>query len=87
MDLNKLPKQFCDNVNMGFSAEALVLALMSGQNASIFAFSPEHAKRLSLSLVHNLQQYEKTFGEIKTEWTPGVESPIQIVDLNKKNGR
>lgn len=86
MDLNKLPKQFCDNVNMGFSAEALVLALMSGQNVSVFALSPEHAKRLSLSLAYNLKEYEKNFGEIKTEWIPGVESPIQLIDLGKKNG-
>jgi len=88
MDLSKLPKQFCDNVSMSYSQEYFILALLSGQNASIFALSPEHAKRLSLSLVHNIQEFERKFGEIQTEWYPGVQSPLQLVDLEKpKDGK
>jgi hypothetical protein len=33
-------------------------------------------------------EFEKRFGEIKADWTPGVESPIQMLDIkggdNKK---
>jgi len=84
MDISKLPKQFCDNVNMGYSQEFFVLALLSGQNASIFALTPEHAKRLSLSLAHNVQEFEKKFGTIETEWFPGVQSPMQFIDIEKQ---
>ncbi|HCC06272.1 TPA: hypothetical protein DEP94_02875 [Candidatus Nomurabacteria bacterium] len=84
MDLNKIPKQFCDNVNIGYNPETVILALASGQNLSVFALTPQHAKRLLLSLGHNIKEFEKNFGEIKTEWSPGIQSPIQIVDLNKK---
>ena len=83
MDLSKLPKQFCDNVNMGYSKEFFIIALLSGQNASIFALTPEHAKRLSLSLSHNVEEFEKNFGIINTEWFPGIQSPIQLIDLDK----
>jgi hypothetical protein len=83
MDLSKLPKQFCDNVNMGYSEEFFILALLSGQNASIFALTPEHAKRLSLSLSYNIVEFENKFGAIKTEWFPGIQSPIQMIDLDK----
>ena len=83
MDLNKIPKQFCENVNMGYSKEAFMLALISGQNIAAFALTPQHAKRLLLSLEYNLQEFEKNFGEIKTEWMPGVQSPIQMIDLNR----
>lgn len=83
MDLNKIPKQFCENVHMGYSKEAFMLALISGQNIAAFALTPQHAKRLLLSLEYNLQEFEKNFGEIKTEWMPGVQSPIQMIDLNK----
>jgi hypothetical protein len=83
MDLNKIPKQFCENVNIGYSPESVVLALTSGQNLSAFALTPQHAKRLMLSLEYNIKEFEKKFGEIKTEWSPGVQSPLQMIDLTK----
>ena len=83
MDLNKIPKQFCDNVNIGYSQEFFVLALMSGQNLGVFALTPQHAKRLSLSLAYNIKEFEERFDEIKTDWAPGIQSPIQMIDLNK----
>lgn len=83
MDLNKIPKQFCENVNIGYNQESVVLALTSGQNLSAFALTPQHAKRLMLSLEHNMKEFEKSFGEIKTEWYPGVQSPMQMIDINK----
>lgn len=82
LDFAKVPKQFCDNVHIGLSQESVVLAMFSGENAGIYAFSPEHAKRLSLSLSYNITDYEKKFGEIKTEWSPNVPSPIRFDDLS-----
>jgi hypothetical protein len=86
MDLSKLPKQFCDNVNLGYSQEFFIAALLSGQNMSVFAFTPEHMKRLSLSLQYHIEEFEKSFGEIQTQWSPGIQSPIQMIDLNKAKG-
>ncbi len=86
MDLNKLPKQFCESVSIGYSPESFVMAMITGQNVGGYSLTPQHAKRLLQYLTHNIENYEKSFGEIKAQWTPGVESPIQIVDLNKKNG-
>jgi hypothetical protein len=36
-----------------------------------------------LSLEYNIKEFEKKFGEIKTEWSPGVQSPLQMIDLTK----
>jgi hypothetical protein len=81
MDLNKIPKQFCENVSIGVTPEFFVMAMLSGGNAMTYALTPQHAKRLAQSLAYNVQEFENRFGEIKAEWKPGVESPIQMVDL------
>lgn len=78
MDLNKLPKQFCENVNVGLNKEFFVMAFVAGNAVTPFAFTPEHAKRFSQLLDHNIKEYEKKNGEIKTNWAPGVQSPLQI---------
>lgn len=83
MDFNKIPKQFCENINIGVSSEFFALALQSGQNLSAFALTPEHAKRLAQSLAYHVSEFEKQFGDIKTDWAPGVQSPIQMIDLKK----
>ena len=88
MDLQKIPKLFCENVNIGASQEFFILALLSGDNLVGYALTPEHTKRLALSLMYNIAEFEKRYGEIKTEWNPGVQSPIQIIDIknNKDKG-
>ncbi len=82
MDLSKAPKQFCDNINVGFNNEFFVMAISSGQTASVFALTPEHAKRLMQMLSHDISNYEKQFGELKTEWSSNIPSPIQVSDLS-----
>jgi hypothetical protein len=79
MDLNKIPKQFCENVNIGATPEYFILALSSGEHLSAYTLTPQHAKRLTQSLAYNIEQFEKRYGEIKTEWTPGIQSPIQMI--------
>lgn len=86
MDLNKIPKQFCENITVAYSPEYFIMAMITGQNVNAYSLTPQHAKRLQQYLQYNIENFEKNFGEIKANWTPGVESPLQLVDLNKKNG-
>lgn len=81
------PKIFCDNANMAVlkgSGNTFLLALLSGGNAHIFAFTPEHIKRLSQMVAYRVKEYEDDNGEIKVEsWTKDIKSPFQIDDLKK----
>lgn len=84
MDLQKIPKQFCENITVAYSPEYFILAMLTGQNVNAYSLTPQHAKRLMQYLQYNVDNFEKNFGEIKAQWTPGVESPLQLVDLNQK---
>ena len=81
MDFNKIPKQFCDNVVAGHTKEHFALVLSVGETAYAYAFTPEHVKRLAQSLNHQISTYEKSFGPIDAQWSPGIESPIQTKDI------
>ena len=76
-DLEKAPKLFCENIKLGFTKEYFVLALSSGDQATFYSLTPEHAKRLQMYLAHEIAGFEKEHGEIKAEWTPNVVSPLQ----------
>ena len=81
MDINKVPKQFCENISVAYSQEFFVMAMMTGEAGIAYALSPQHMKRLSQYLTHQIAEYEKNFGEIKAEWKPGMMSPIQTKDV------
>jgi len=81
MDLAKVPKQLCENISVAFSQEFFVMAMLAGEHATVFALTPQHMKRLSQYLVHQMSEYEKKFGDIKAEWVPGMHSPIQTKDV------
>ena len=83
MDLNKVPKQFCENVVAARTKESFVLGMLAGEAGAFFALSPQHFKRLVQNLTHQLTEYEKEYGTIDAQWVPGVESPIQTKDLPK----
>ena len=85
MDLNKVPKQFCENVVIGLSQELFVMGMLNGEGGSFFALTPQHMKRLSQYLSHQIAEYEKNFSVINAEWSPFVQSPIQTKDLKGKN--
>lgn len=76
-DLKKAPKLFAENIKLGYTPEHFVVGISSGEQAQIFSLTPGHAKRLKLYLEHELSEFEKQHGEIVTEWTPNVASPIQ----------
>jgi len=81
MDLNKVPKQFCENITVGFSQESFVMGMLNGETGTFFVLTPQHIKRLSQYLAVQIADYEKKFGVINAEWKPGIESPIQTKDL------
>jgi hypothetical protein len=81
MDINKIPKQFCDNITVAFGREFFAMGMHTGENGIMYALTPEHMKRLSQNLSHQVAEYEKNFGSINAEWKPGVESPIQTRDV------
>ena len=76
-DIKKAPKLFCENVKVGFTPEYLIVGLSSGNQAQIYALTPQHAKRLQQYLAHQLSEYEKEHGEITAEWNPNIVSPVQ----------
>ena len=76
-ELKKAPKLFCENIKIGQSPEYFVMALSSGAQANIFSLTPEHTKRFLKYLTYEITEYEKVHGEIKTNWTPHVVSPVQ----------
>ncbi len=84
MDLNKVPKQFCENITVGLSQEYFVMGMLTGENGIMYALTPQHMKRLAQYLSHQIADYEQKFGKINAEWHPGVESPIQTSQLGGK---
>ena len=86
MDLSKVPKQYCENISVAFSQEFFVMAMLAGENGIAYALSPQHMKRLQQYLTHQIADYEKQFGEIKAEWHPGIQSPIQTKDVMGDDG-
>ena len=76
-DLQSSPKLFCENIRVGFTKEHFVLGLSSGDDASVYALSPAHIKRLRDYLAHEITQYEKEHGEIEAKWNPSIVSPVQ----------
>ncbi|MEY2665768.1 MAG: hypothetical protein RLZZ480_873 [Candidatus Parcubacteria bacterium] len=76
-DLKKAPKVFCESISVAFTPEFFVMSLTSGDQGSIYALTPQHAKRLQQYLAHQVTEYEKTNGEIKAKWDPNIISPLQ----------
>jgi len=54
-------------VNMGFDEEMFHFLLTSANQGRQFVATPKHAKRIFLLLQQQIDQYEKKFGEIKTQ--------------------
>ena len=79
IDIQNAPKQFCENITVGFNKEFFVMAMLNGGQGTAYALTPGHLKRLQQYLGHQLGQYEKEYGKIEAEdWDPNIKSPIQI---------
>jgi hypothetical protein len=81
MDLNKVPKQFCENITVGVSQESFVMGMLNGEAGTFFVLTPQHMKRLAQYLAHQVGEYEKQYGEITAEWQPLTQSPIQTNEI------
>lgn len=77
MDWNKLPKQFCDSTSVAFRDESFFVAMTAGSNGTAYSLTPKHAKNFLKSLQYAIEKYEEQFGEIESNWEPGVKSPLQ----------
>jgi len=76
-DLKKAPKVFCESINVAFTPEYFVLAPASGNQATIYTLTPQHAKRLQQYLTHQISEFEAKNGVIDAKWDPNIVSPVQ----------
>ena|SRR3989344_362797 len=84
--LQNAPKQFCEDVIVGSNQETFYIIMLSGQNATGFSMTPEHAKRFLGNLKDKVEAFEKEHRSLKTEWSKNPPSPIQITDLKPPQG-
>lgn len=82
IDMNQLPKKFCDGAIGAFGKDVFSFALTSGSNLDSFATTPQIMKSISLWISGQIQNYEKQFGVIDMT-PPQISSPIQMADLKK----
>ena len=82
VDMNQLPKKFCDGAIGAYGKEIFSFALTSGNNLDSFATTPQVMKSIAVWINAQVQNYEKTFGEIDMT-APKISSPIQMADLKK----
>jgi len=80
INMNQLPKKFCDGAIGGFAKEIFSFALTSGNNLDSFATTPQTMKSIAIWMSKQVENYEKQFGEIDMT-PPKIQSPIQMDDL------
>ena len=85
VNMNQLPKKFCDGAIGAFGKEIFSFALTSGNNLDSFAATPQVMKSISIWVNEQIKNYEKRFGVIDMT-PPQIQSPIQIADLKKGDG-
>ena len=82
VDLNQIPKKFCDGAIGAYGKEIFSFALTSGNSLDSFALTPQIMKSIAIWMNKQIENYEKQFGQIDMT-PPPIQSPIQIADLNK----
>jgi len=80
IDINQLPKKFCDGAIGAYGKELFSFVLTSGNNLDSFASTPQIMKSIAIWMNEQIQRYEKQFGEIDMT-PPEIQSPIQSADL------
>jgi len=80
VDLNQLPKKFCDGAIGGHGKELFSFGLTSGNAIDTYATTPQIMKSIAIWIGKQVEEYEKSFGTIDMTH-PKIESPIQIADL------
>jgi len=82
IDINQLPKKFCDGAIGAHGKELFSFALTSGNNLDSFATTPQIMKSIAIWMNEQISNYEKKYGEIDMT-PPQIQSPIQMADLRK----
>lgn len=85
INMNQLPKKFCDGAIGAFGKDLFSFALTSGNNLDSFATTPQVMKSIAIWINGQVHNYEKQFGEIDMT-PPKISSPIQMADLGKDKG-
>ncbi len=82
VDLNQVPKKFCDGAIGAHGKEIFSFIITSGNNMDAYATTPQIMKSIAMWMNEQVQNYEKQFGEIDMV-IPQIQSPIQVADLKK----
>jgi len=85
VDINQLPKKFCDGAIGAHTKEIFYFTLTSGNNLDSFATTPQVMKSITNWIGGQVKKYEETFGEIDMT-PPQIQSPIQMADLKDLGG-
>lgn len=80
IDINQLPKKFCDGAIGAHGKEIFSFSLTSGNNLESYATTPQIMKSIAIWMNEQVANYEKQFGLIDMT-LPQIQSPIQIADL------
>jgi len=83
INMNQLPKKFCDGAIGAYGKEVFSFAFTSGNNLDAFAATPQTMKSIAIWIQGQVENYEKQFGVI--DMTPAeIQSPLQVADLKKE---
>jgi hypothetical protein len=82
IQLNELPKKFCDGAIGTFNKEVFTLILTSGNSLDAYVSTPQIMKSIAATMSVQIHNYEKQFGEISVRPLE-IRSPIQAADLGK----
>lgn len=83
INMNQLPKKFCDGALGAYGREAFSFAMTSGNSLDAYAATPQVAKSIAQWMMRQVENYEKQFGPIDMS-PPSVVSPIQASDLGRQ---
>ena len=84
VDMNQLPKKFCDGAIGGYGKGLFSFGLTSGNSVDSYATTPQMMKSIAIWMNKQVEEYEKVFGEIDMT-PPKIQSPIQAADLKGPN--
>lgn len=86
IDINQLPKRFCDGALGAFGKEGFSIVFTSGHELTSFATTPQIMKSIAIWMNSRVADYEKQFGEIDMT-PPKIQSPIGIDDLKDSSDK
>lgn len=81
ININDLPKKFCEQSFGAFGKEIFFVSLISGKNLDTYALTPQTMKSITEWMVSQVKSYEAKHGTINMAPEP-IQSPIQSNDLS-----